>query len=394
MVTSLNPSLSRPRVGLIVNTLGEKDGMSISSMRHLRLLSEDIVVVPIALEESEQESEWHGKVEKKERFGNPAYRILAADFRVDRILSNTDIRQRTYADHIVRIAKREHLDAIHVYGAFEIRPLVSAFAAVRCNLPLIISFRGSDLEIRSFGKNLPHTQAALQAAKVCVCVNTAAQQLVKQLFAPTCPILVIHNHVNPTDFQLEVPLNLSVHPPIIGCVGEFRRVMGLDFLLQAFDQLATKREVSLLLVGPIRPIEAVYYNPLIDSLKNSLRLFRTGPVEHAHVLEYMKTCDILVFPSISDGSPNKVLEGMLAKRAIIAANVGGIPELIRDGIDGILVDPREQKQLLSTIELLLDDPSQRRCYGESAYARAISQFSPSCEREAWLKCYREAGLCL
>lgn len=385
---------TRPRVGLIVNELAGIGGMELSSFRHIRLLSEKVAFVPISLEESQQESDWCGRVEQAECSGHPAYRIFASDFRVDRLIGMTDLSQLSYVDQIMRIARQERLAALHVYGAFAMRPFVAAMAAVRLSLPLVITFRGADLDLRIFGSHLAHLQSALQVANVCVCVNTSSQQVLRRVLRPPCPTRVIHNHVDPADFDAEAQSILTYRQPLIGCVGEFRRVMGLDFLLQAFTELSSRRQLSLLLVGPMRPMEAMYYSNLIDNLEYSERVHRVGSVVHSQVLAYMKACDILVFPSVSDGCPNKVLEAMLAGCAIIAADVGGIPELIRDGADGILVPPRDSKALGSAIEMLLDDPSRRRSLGESARARALKDFTPSIERDAWLNCYQEAGICL
>ncbi|HEX7999722.1 MAG TPA: glycosyltransferase family 4 protein [Pyrinomonadaceae bacterium] len=388
----MSSSDTRPRVGLIVSKLAGLGGMELSSFRHVRLLSEKIAVIPISLEKSDRESDWYGRVEQADCDGHPAYRILASDFRVDQVVGVMDVSQLSYVDQLVNIARRERLSALHVYGAFERRPFVAAIAAIRLSLPLIITFRGSDLDLRIFGNHLAHLQAALRVASACVCVNSSAQQVLRRLFNPTCPSFVIHNHVDPAEFDASAKAVLSCPRPIIGCVGEFRRLMGLDFLLQAFKRLAGRREASLLLAGPFRRVEAMYYNHLTDTFKYSQRVYRTGAIKHSQILAYMQACDVLVFPSISDGCPNKVLEAMLAGRAIVASDVGGIPELVRDGVDAVLVEPRDDEQLLNALESLLDDPARARSLGESARRRALSDFTPAVERAAWLQCYEEAGL--
>jgi glycosyltransferase involved in cell wall biosynthesis len=386
-------SHTRPRVGLIVKELAGTGGMELSALRHARLLAEDLEVVPISLEESKREGDWYGRVEQTEVLGRTAYRIFASDFRVDRLLSSTEISKLAFADQLVAIAGRERLSALHVYGAFKMRPFVGGVAAARAGLPLIITFRGADLDLRVFGTHFAHLQAAVRVADACVCVNASAQRVLRRLFDPRGPVLLIHNHVDPAAFDDAPPPQLPPRGPVIGCVGEFRRITGLDFLLRAFDGLAARREVSLLLVGPTRPLEAMYYSALIDNLEHSQHVHRPGRVPHARVLSYMKACDLLVFPSITDGCPNKVLEAMLAGRAVVASEVGGIPELIRDGVDGVLVPPRDHGRLASTIEALLDDPLRRHALGESARARALAEFTPARERAAWLRCYREVGLC-
>jgi glycosyltransferase involved in cell wall biosynthesis len=388
-------SQTRPRVGLIVGALAGTGGMELSALRHARLLADDLEVITISLEESRQEGDWYGRVQQTEIAGQVAYRIFASDFSVDRVLSTTDISKLAFADQLVAIARKERLAALHVYGAFEMRPFIASVAAVRSGLPLIVSFRGADLDLRIFGSHLAHLQAAVRVAGACVCVNKSAQNVLRRLFDPRGPVLVIHNHVDPSTFDDDAPPPTTIQPrgAIIGCVGEFRRIMGLDFLLRAFDELAAQRELSLLLAGPLRPTEAMYYSALLDGLEHSSRVRRVGSVPHSQVLSYMKACDLLVFPSITDGCPNKVLEAMLAGCAIVASDVGGIPELIRDGVDGLLVPPRDQQRLMSAISALLDDPRRRRELGASARARVLAEFTPAHERAAWLRCYREVGLC-
>ncbi|MBD0324960.1 MAG: hypothetical protein ICV68_00930, partial [Pyrinomonadaceae bacterium] len=158
----MSSSDTRPRVGLIVSKLAGLGGMELSSFRHVRLLSEKINIIPISLEQTERESDWYGRVEQTECDGHPAYRILASDFRVDRVVGVTDVSQLSYVDQLLSIARRERLSALHVYGAFEMRPFAGAMAAVRSSLPLIITFRGSDFDLRIYGRNLAPLQAALQ----------------------------------------------------------------------------------------------------------------------------------------------------------------------------------------------------------------------------------------
>ena len=383
----------RWRVGLIVGELASVGGLEMSAQRHARLLAGEVDVVIISLEGSKDERDWGGRVERTESRGVPVYRVFAADFRIDRLAGLDDSAKQSYVDHIVRIAGDEALKALHVYGAYQARPFVGAVAAARADLPLVVSFRGADLDLRIFGANLAHVQATVQVADMCVCVNATARRVLERLFRPRCPVRVIHNHVDPADFDADATFEPDSRGPVIGCVGEFRRITGLDYLLAAFAELGPAYGATLLLAGPFRPMEAMYYSSLIDNLNYSERVRRVGSVEHPRVLAYMRACDVMAFPSVSDGCPNKVLEAMLAGRAVVASDVGGIPELIRDGVDGVLVPSRDGRRLASAIESLLTDKPRRRALGESARARALSEFTPARERAAWVECYGEAGAC-
>lgn len=383
---------ARPRIGLISGELSGIGGLEMSALRHIRLMADHLDIVSISLETSKDERDWSGRVERTERKGNRFYRIFAADFRIDKVIGLTDISKHSHLVQLEQIAREERLSALHVFGAFHMRPFIVALAAVRLDVPLIVSFRGVDLELRIFGPNFAHLQTALQIANQVVCVNSRAQRVVQRAFKPGGPVHVIHNHVDKNDFvNTEVQLNFP--RPIIGCAGEFRRVMGLDTLLHAFTKLATDSTASLLLMGPFRPMESVYYTNLIDNFEYSQRVFRLGTISHNQILAYMNECDVLTFPSISDGSPNKVLEAMLAARAVVATDVGGIPEIIRDQVDGILVPMGDSQRLADALSALLNDPERRRALGENARERVLSTFTPAKARAAWLECYKSAGAC-
>jgi len=382
----------KPRVGLIFEELEQVGGLRVASARHARLMSGDIDVIPIAIKDSANERDWPGVVEELEYGGQRGFRIRAADLRSDALSGGSHLRQYAFTRTLVRLAQRERLDALHVFGAYGARPLIGAYAAVQAGLPLILSFRGVDLDTWVFGPSLAQLQVAAGVARVCVCMNTTAKRVLEGLLRPAGPVLVSHNYIDPSDFATEPVALPPLAPSVIGCVGEFRRIVGLDFLLRAFETLTETRDLSLLLVGPFRPVEAHYYTALIDSLRSAPRIVRAGRVEHTRVLGYMHACDVLAFPSFSDGSPNKLLEAMAAGRAIVAADVGGIPEMIRDGVDGLLVDPSDGAAFVRALESLLDDPTLRQRLGSSARERALSEFNAERARRDALEYYRAAGL--
>jgi len=84
---------------------------------------------------------------------------------------------------------------------------------------------------------------------------------------------------------------------------------------------------------------------------------------------------ILVMPSIWEGMPLSILEGMHCANAIVASNVGGIPETVRDGVDGLLTPPTDVPALASALRQLLEDPTCRKRMGQSAQERARREFS-------------------
>ena len=86
---------------------------------------------------------------------------------------------------------------------------------------------------------------------------------------------------------------------------------------------------------------------------------------------------ILAMPSIWEGMPLSILEGMHCANAIVASNVGGIPETVRDGVDGFLTPPTDVPALASALRQLLEDPTRRQRMGQAAQERAQREFSIS-----------------
>jgi glycosyltransferase involved in cell wall biosynthesis len=81
-------------------------------------------------------------------------------------------------------------------------------------------------------------------------------------------------------------------------------------------------------------------------------------------------CDIFVLPSVSEGLPVALLEAMSWGRAIVATKVGGVPEVLSDGVDGVLVEPRRPEELAGEVASLVADESRRARLGDAARARA------------------------
>jgi glycosyltransferase involved in cell wall biosynthesis len=82
------------------------------------------------------------------------------------------------------------------------------------------------------------------------------------------------------------------------------------------------------------------------------------------------TC--LVLPSRSEGLPRIVVEALCRGRAVVAARGGGIPDVVEDGANGLLVDPDDVEALAAALERVLGDPALARCLGECAHERAAA----------------------
>jgi glycosyltransferase involved in cell wall biosynthesis len=103
------------------------------------------------------------------------------------------------------------------------------------------------------------------------------------------------------------------------------------------------------------------------------RVIFTG--ERHDIPNLLQEIDISVLPSLSEGFPNSLLEAMAAGMPVVATNVGGNPEIVRDGRTGLLVPPRDPDALAHSITSLLESPLLARQFGNAGYARVKAEFS-------------------
>ena len=89
----------------------------------------------------------------------------------------------------------------------------------------------------------------------------------------------------------------------------------------------------------------------------------------------MGSLDVLVVPSLTEGSPLVTLEAMAAGVPVVASAVGGIPDQVRHGKEGLLVPPGDTGAMGDAIVALLRDPARARSLGEAGRRRATSEFS-------------------
>jgi glycosyltransferase involved in cell wall biosynthesis len=127
---------------------------------------------------------------------------------------------------------------------------------------------------------------------------------------------------------------------------------------------------------------------LARSLGLSERILFAGA--HADVRPFYAMADVFALPSLSEGSPNVLLEAMAAKIPIAATKAGGNPEIILHKETGLLVPIGDPQSLASAIAQLLGEPDLASRFAEAACARATREFSVEQYRRRLLGFYAEA----
>lgn len=191
---------------------------------------------------------------------------------------------------------------------------------------------------------------------------------------PAEKLIVIYNGIEllekPLASRQEVRAELALPPDTlaIGAVGRLDLVKGVNFLVQALSQVDGGH---LAVIGD--GTERAALEALADSLGMADRVHWAG--HRRDVPRLLPAFDLFVQPSLHEGLPNTVLEAMAAGLPVIATAVGGTPEVVLDGVTGLLVPPRDPHALAEAITRLLDLPDLRRRMGQAGRKRVERHFS-------------------
>lgn len=206
-------------------------------------------------------------------------------------------------------------------------------------------------------------------------------------------VVQIHNGIRVKQTQAtrkrsEIREKLGVDPKsqVIGTVGRLTPVKGHEHLIYAAQQLLKiRRDVQVMIVGN---------GPLMNSLR--------GLVEHLEITEkvvflghrddvYDLICamDIFVLPSLHEGIPMVILEAMALARPVVASRVGGIPEVINDHVEGLLVTAGNPSELAYACHKLIDDQDLRIRLGAAGQQRVEAEFSSDAMGAKVAALYRE-----
>ena len=145
-------------------------------------------------------------------------------------------------------------------------------------------------------------------------------------------------------------------------VGYIRPEKGIEYLLDAVSQLMTPQPWELYIVGPSDfPLYRRQLDAIVASRGIQERVFWTGYTSYGEPLfEYLRTADLLVLPSLSEGTPHVLVEARANGLPCISTSVGGVPTSVTDGYDALLVPPKNSDALARAIDLVIRDGDLRR----------------------------------
>ena len=195
---------------------------------------------------------------------------------------------------------------------------------------------------------------------------------------PARKILTIHNGVDTARFcdggreTGRRALGLSQDRVVIGTVGRLDPVKDQAGLLKGFKHLHEEYPAAVLVVVGDGPCRAEL-QALTAALDLGTRVHFFG--ERTDVPLLLKGMDLFVLPSIAEGISNTILEAMATGLPVVATRTGGNPELVQEGVTGMLTPVGDHQALAGALGAYLSDPLLRALHGSAGRQRATDEFS-------------------
>ena len=273
-----------------------------------------------------------------------------------------------FADAVVAGDYLVRAGAGHFHTHFSSTPAL--FAARLFRLPFSLTIHGPEEfnDVAGF-----HMAEKVARASFVAAISSFASSQTMRASAPRHwgKIHALPLGVDPEDFAPQPRSGLEAAGPFkILCVGRLAAAKAYHMLLAAIARLVEKgREVELTIVGDGPERQSLEQAITEPRLAGTVRL--AGPCNHDRVIDFYARTNAFALASFAEGVPVVLMEAMAMKIPCVATWIAGVPELIRDGIDGLLAPPADPEALAAALERLMDDPALGARLGDSARRRVL-----------------------
>lgn len=278
-----------------------------------------------------------------------------------------------------RLIKQQGVDLICAHGYKSTVMCFCLRSAVKAGMLGFSRGYTSENRFVSFYERLD--RYALNCLDGIVCVSEAQQNSLKSLGVNPKKCWVVHNavairkptgDVNANKKKIFSSLSIPPEDKLVVCAGRLSPEKGQADLLQAISKIGQRSEDCTFVFcgdGPCR-------NEL-ESRAKSLGLCERVRFAgfRRDLQQIFEAMDLLVLPSHTEGLPNVVLEAFSCGKTAVATCVGGVPELVEHGQNGILVPPGKPESIADAVTQILGNPAMRQTLGSAAQRTVASRFS-------------------
>ena len=309
----------------------------------------------------------------------PGYRTALAAWRADVARDRTANRVRRFGQALV-LASELSPDIGHLHAHFLHTPAsVARYAAMMRGLPWSVSAHAKDIWTTPEWEK---REKLASCAWATTCTRANAEHLRALVDDPSRIDLVYHGidakRFPPRDAGTLAARD-NARPVVILSVGRAVEKKGYDDLLPALARLPTALEWRFEHVGGGPQLQGLKEEARALGIAERITWF--GALAQPDVLARYRAADVFVLSSRvagdgdRDGLPNVLMEAQSQGLPCVATAVSGIPELIEDGVTGLLVPPRDRDALARALARLVGDPALRTRLGEAGRERTLRDFA-------------------
>jgi glycosyltransferase involved in cell wall biosynthesis len=295
---------------------------------------------------------------------------------------------------------REDFDVVHVHFPFASSILVNLNVKLRDKM-VYTAHIGEErkrfaldstapLALKLFSPDL----YLMKRVRKSVVLNGPLKEKLVKKGIPEERLEVIPNGVNVEDFNVSeeeierVKKKYGLEGIVVMFAGTITPRKGVFELIRA-TEILNRKDTLFLIVGNL-DLDREYSQKVMEYAKSKgINAKFTGFVPYKDLKALYSACDIFVLPSLEEGHGIVLTEAMASGKPLIGSNVGGIPMQIRDGWNGFLVEPGDEKLLAEKIEYLIENEEERVRMGKNSRKLAKEEFDWEKIAEKYLKVYED-----
>jgi glycosyltransferase involved in cell wall biosynthesis len=269
------------------------------------------------------------------------------------------------------------LDVQHVHAHWATHPALAALVIRHLTgIPYSLTVHAHDLYV-----DRTMLAAKLNEAEFVVTISSYNLELIRSLYGPIVAgkTSVVRSGVDPSIFHPVVTEDHGARSLRVLCVAALQDYKGHAYLLEACARLASEAipfECTLVGEGPERSA----LSGSIERLELSDRVFLAGGRSSDQVRELLARADVVVLPSVvlpnglQEGLPVALIEALAMEVPVVATRISGVPELVEDGVTGVLVPERDVDSLAEAMVNLFESPDLRARLGRAGRRRVLTDY--------------------
>lgn len=279
----------------------------------------------------------------------------------------------------VRSGRRFHPDLVHAHWWFP-GGLVGTWVASLANVPLVTTLHGTDVRVvRGASAARPAFRHVVRHSAAVTTVSRWLAQEVTALVPTTTPAVA----PMPVDTELFTPGG-ERDPGQLLYVGRLNAQKGVEHLIAALARMRTPARLDIVGDGPDRE----RLERQATEIGVAGRITWHGPLGQEALPPLYRRAAAVVVPSIDEGLGLVAVEAQLCATPVVAAESGGLPDVVRHEHTGILVPPANPEALAVALDDLLTRPDGGRALGEAGRVHALGTFAPESAARRYAMLYR------